>query len=213
MTVESYPVRQTFLQLAGHKRDRVLRAAMREFADHGFERANLDRIARAARIPKGSLYQYFDHKRACFDAVVQHAFGIAYAELVALLRRNAGDVFDAFRRALLFPVALRRRHPLIADLYFRVGFLEPGELQSAITDRNSLFQDDWFARGIAAGSLRPDLDRAAAGFLLDAVANRVHFLALSQALAPAALRRLAAQQTGLLRLALGTQARITKRTP
>jgi AcrR family transcriptional regulator len=212
MTVESHHVRQTFLQLADHKRERVRRAALREFADHGFARANLDRIARLAQIPKGSLYQYFDNKRACFDAVVQHAFGIAYAELVALLRRN-GDVFDAFRRALLFPIALRRRHPLIADLYFRVGFLEPGELQSAITDRNSLFQDDWFERGMAAGALRADLDRAAAGFLLDAVANRVHFLALSQTVPPAALRRLAAQQTELLRLALGTQGRIKRRQP
>jgi len=206
-------VRRTFAQLAGHKRERVLRAAMREFADHGFERANLDRIARMAQIPKGSLYQYFDHKRACFDAVVHHAFGVAYAELVPLLRRNAGDVFDTFRRALLFPVALRRRHPLIADLYFRVGFLEPGELQSAITDRNTLFQDDWFERGIADRSLRPDIDRAAAGFLLDAVANRVHFLALSRALGPAGLRRLAAQQTEFVRLALGTQVRIKPRKP
>lgn len=211
MTHESHPARSTFLQLEADKRERVLEAAMREFAEHGFERANLDRIAAAAKVPKGSLYQYFANKRACFDAAVQHAFGVAFMEFVKHLRRGGGDVFDEFHRALLFPLALQRRHPLIAALYFRVGFLEPGELQSAIAERNSLFQDDWFERGASAGSLRPDLDRAAAGFLLDAIANRVHFMALSGALTAGALRKLAAAQAGFARRALGAETQGRKR--
>ena len=176
---------------------------MEDFARHGFERGNLDRIAAAAQVPKGSLYQYFDDKRACFEAAVQHAFGVAFTEFGAHVGQGGGDVFDEFHRALLFPLALRRRHPLIADLYFRVGFLEPGELQSAIVARNALFQDDWFERGESSGALRPRLDRAAAGFLLDAVANRVHFMALSGALPARRLRKLAAEQTEMVRLALG----------
>jgi TetR/AcrR family transcriptional regulator len=210
MTHESYLVRSTFLNLAVDKRERVLRAAMEEFAEQGFLRANLDRIAAAAQVPKGSLYQYFDNKQACFDATVQHAFGVAFGEFVAHVRRGGGDVFDEFQRALRFPLALRRRHPLIADLYFRVGFLEPGELQSAIVVRNSLFQDDWFERGEASGSLRAGLDRRAAGFLLDAVANRVHFMVLSGALTAGALRKLAERQTEFVRLALGAKAKRRK---
>ena len=190
---------------------RGMKSGMQEFAGHGFERAKLDRIAAAAHVPKGSLYQYFDNKRACFDAAVQHAFGVAFAQFITHLRRGGGDVFDEFRRALLFPLALQRNHPLIADLYFRVGFLEPGELRSAIVARNSLFQDDWFERGEAPGALRPGLDRGAAGFLLDAVANRVHFLALSGALTAGKLRKLATQQTEFVRLALGADGK--RRSP
>lgn len=207
MTRESYSARSTFVHLAGHKRERVLRAAMTEFAEQGFARSNLDRIAAAAKVPKGSLYQYFDNKRACFDTTVQHAFGVAFAEFVEHIRRGGGDVFDEFRRALLFPLALRRRHAVIADLYFRVGFLEPGELRSAIVVRNALFQDDWFERGLASASLRPGLDRTASGFLLDAVANRVHFMVLSGAMSGARLRKLAAQQTEFVRLALGADVK------
>ena len=94
---------------------------------------------------------------------MQHAFSVAFAEFIPHLRRGGGDVFDEFRRALLFPLALRRRHPLVAQLYFRVAFLELGELQTSIVSHNSLFLDDWFERREAAVSLRRGLGHGAAG--------------------------------------------------
>lgn len=203
MTSKSQPEKPTFLQLDERKRRRILDAATSEFARQGFERASLDRIAEAAGIAKGSLYQYFHDKRASFDATVGHAFSIAFEEFRDHLRRSrAADCFEEFRAALLFPLKLSARHPRIARLYFRVGFLEPSSLQAEILARNSLFQDDWFERGIAAGDLPNDIDRAQAGLLLDAVANRVHYLALSGAVGEAALRKLARSQTELIRRAL-----------
>lgn len=193
----------TFHRLPESKRMRIVEAAMSEFASHSFDRANLDRIASAAGVPKGSLYQYFRDKRACFDATVAHAFGVAFAEFAAHMRRSrAADCFEEFRQALLFPLTLVRREPLIARLYYRVGFLAAGDLQGEILARNSLFQGDWFDRGIASNSLDPDIDRTSAGFLLDAIANRVHFLILSGALPAGPARKLAKTQTDYVRAAL-----------
>ena len=45
------------------------------------------------------------------------------------------------------------------------------QMQGEIVDRNTLFQDRWFERGIAEGLLDRRVDRASAGFLLDAVAS------------------------------------------
>lgn len=193
----------TFLQLDEGKQRRVREAAMAEFADHPFDRANLDRIAAAAGVPKGSLYQYFQNKGDCFDAAVQYAFGTAFSQFADYLHRSgARDCFEEFRHALLFAMVLAEREPLIARLYFRVGFLERADLQGEIVGRNVLFQDRWFERGIAEGLLNPRIDRKSAGFLLDAVANRFHFFALSEALDQPALRRLAKSLAGLVRRAL-----------
>lgn len=193
----------TFLQLDANKQQRVREAAMSEFAGHSFDRANLDRVAAAAGVPKGSLYQYFHNKRDCFDEAVQHAFGSAFSEFESHLRRSRSrDCFDEFRHALLFAIVLAERQPLIARLYFRVGFLERAELQGEIVGRNALFQDRWFDRGIAEGLLDRRIDRASAGFLLDAVANRFHFLTLSGALDRPSLRRLAKSLSQLVRNAL-----------
>ena len=46
-------------------------AGMQEFATHGFERARLDRIAKAAGISKGTIYLYYPSKEALFLAAVE----------------------------------------------------------------------------------------------------------------------------------------------
>lgn len=50
----------TFFKLPEDKRQRVLTAAIDEFASVPFEAASVNRIVRGAGIAKGSFYQYFD---------------------------------------------------------------------------------------------------------------------------------------------------------
>lgn len=52
----------TFFNLDPDKRQRVIDAAIHEFGRHPFPQANLGRIAQAAGVSKGSMYQYFDNK-------------------------------------------------------------------------------------------------------------------------------------------------------
>jgi AcrR family transcriptional regulator len=51
------------------KRERVLRAAMQEFGEHGYSTGSLNTIAREAGIAKGSLFQYFTDKLEFFAYV------------------------------------------------------------------------------------------------------------------------------------------------
>lgn len=58
--------KKTFYRLDDHKKERVMRAAIGEFQACGFERAKIEVIAQNAGIAKGSIYQYFDDKKALF---------------------------------------------------------------------------------------------------------------------------------------------------
>ena len=60
-------------------RARILEAALAEFRDRGYERAGLRRIAAAARVTTGAVYNHFGSKEGLFDALV----GESAAELVA----------------------------------------------------------------------------------------------------------------------------------
>lgn len=53
-------------------RERILTAALREFAAHGFAGARVDTIARRARTNKRMLYHYFGNKEGIFSAVLRH---------------------------------------------------------------------------------------------------------------------------------------------
>ncbi|MDC0679283.1 MULTISPECIES: TetR/AcrR family transcriptional regulator [Sorangium] len=54
--------KSTFFGLPEERRDRLVREAIAEFADRPYAEASLSQIARRARIPKGSFYQYFEDK-------------------------------------------------------------------------------------------------------------------------------------------------------
>ena len=56
----------------GRTRERILAAALKEFAAKGFAGARVDVIARRAAINKRMLYHYFGNKEKLFRAVLRH---------------------------------------------------------------------------------------------------------------------------------------------
>lgn len=52
----------TFYNLEKEKQDRIIDAAIDEFANHPLSLVKLSNIIKKAKIPRGSFYQYFDDK-------------------------------------------------------------------------------------------------------------------------------------------------------
>lgn len=67
--------RARFDKLPADQQQVILRAALDEFAAHGFSAASLNRIIDAAGISKGSLYYYFDDKEELYAHVVRIELG------------------------------------------------------------------------------------------------------------------------------------------
>ncbi len=63
--------RPRFFRLSEEKRERILEAAAKEFAAHGYDRASLNNILEEAAISKGAAYYYFDDKADLFATAVQ----------------------------------------------------------------------------------------------------------------------------------------------
>ena len=53
-------------------RDNILRAAMAEFLDKGFQGASLRQIVKNAGVTTGAFYGYFSSKEALFNALWSH---------------------------------------------------------------------------------------------------------------------------------------------
>jgi AcrR family transcriptional regulator len=67
-------VRRRFAKLPPAQQQAILRAALDEFAAHGFHDASLNRVIEAAGISKGSMYYYFDGKEDLFAHVARVEF-------------------------------------------------------------------------------------------------------------------------------------------
>jgi AcrR family transcriptional regulator len=68
-------------QMRNATRQHILREAAREFAQLGFDQANINVIAEQAGIGKGTIYLYFENKRELFLAMLR---SIAQTQLAAI---------------------------------------------------------------------------------------------------------------------------------
>ena len=71
----------TFFNLPPPKREKLLRAAVEEFARRPYGEVSINRIIQGAEIPRGSFYQYFAdksdlfrHVLRCYDRQLETAF-------------------------------------------------------------------------------------------------------------------------------------------
>ncbi len=64
--------KEAFNKVSEEKRNKILDAAIVEFAEHGFESANINSIASVAGVSVGSMYKYFDHKEDLFLTIIHY---------------------------------------------------------------------------------------------------------------------------------------------
>lgn len=84
---------QTFFRLPEEKRARLTEAAWKEFMSTRFEDASINRIIHAARIPRGSFYQYFEDKTDVFLYLLSSMRSGGLAIVEDALERTSGEPF------------------------------------------------------------------------------------------------------------------------
>ena len=101
-------------------RDRLLEAAKRLFAAHGYEQSATSAIAREAGTSESQLMRYFGGKVGLLEAL----FEAAWTQLNARIERavaNTGDNREALLEALQTVVAALARDPDLATLFMFEG--------------------------------------------------------------------------------------------
>lgn len=87
---------ERFLNLPNEKRRRILLAAAEEFTRVPYDKVSINKIIHAARIPRGSFYQYFTDKQDLLEYIMkdfrEKMLGTAEEALIA----GNGDPFAVF---------------------------------------------------------------------------------------------------------------------
>ena len=158
------------LESEPEKRRAILHAAVRAFAEKGYQGCRIADVARAAHVAYGLVYHYFRNK----DELLESVFAEQWAILINALRAidegtgSAADkiaavygfVFDVFKTA---PAAVR---VLILEVTRTPHSLRAGSTRETFEQAVRLVADI-VRQGQARGELRPELDPvvAAAGLL------------------------------------------------
>lgn len=96
-------------------RQRVFAAAATEFATHGYAGANMDRIARAARLNKAMIYYHFTSKAALYREILRDMFGAVRERVTAVAASGASpeDKIRAYIAAIATEAEARPHFPPI----------------------------------------------------------------------------------------------------
>ena len=66
--------KETFVKLPEEKKDKIIKAAKKEFARVPFEQTSIKNIGEDADIARGSFYQYFESKEDLLRVYFKYTF-------------------------------------------------------------------------------------------------------------------------------------------
>jgi TetR/AcrR family transcriptional regulator len=186
--------RTTFSNLPPEKQEKIVAAAVSEFARHGYKKASMNTIVRDAGISKGSLYQYFHNKEVLFVYIFerftrlvkktvaeQGHSSVARARDGESATKEAGfgpehDFFNQVGRVLLAGIEFIDRHPDYFQIYLRVLFEQDVPMREKLLAQVRLFPREYFGplcqTGQNSGAIRRDIPPAVVIFVLDATLDR-----------------------------------------
>ena len=70
--------------------DAILEAALCIFSESGYDRATVEAIAHRAQVSKGTVYLYFDSKKAMIEALVEQSSAHIADAAIAMINQQAG---------------------------------------------------------------------------------------------------------------------------
>ncbi len=147
---------------ADRTREQILRAAMAEFASHGFGGARMEAIAERSDVNKKLIYYYFAGKDELFLAVLEHTYAdIRAAERELHLETSAP--LEAIRALVAFTWHYYIAHPEFLALLNSENMHRAGHLKRSrhIREMNSPLIEALAAvlrRGERSGDLRGGID-------------------------------------------------------
>ena len=134
-------------------RQRILRVALKIFAECGYAGASVQSIVDAARVTKPTLYYYFKNKAALFQSLID----LAHDERFRLMQEAAArgeSLEDRLTEVLAALFEFINGNRALMRLAFATAFVGSGELPPEIqylpkAERNFQFMHQLVERGIA----------------------------------------------------------------
>lgn len=150
-----------FFNLEKEKQDRILNAAIKEFAQKGFDNASTNEIVKEAEISKGLLFHYFGNKKQMFFFLFDQGIELITEEFYKKIDLTETDFFARVRQSVLIKMELLNIYPDIFK-FIETAYLEDSpevkvELEKKIKELNEINISKVY-EGIDYSKFRDDMD-------------------------------------------------------
>ena len=177
---ENQPVyhKKTFENIPEEKRRRILAVAIGEFANKGFDNANINVIASKAGVSVGSLYKYFNTKQDLFLTAVHHGISIL-EDTIGPLSQADMDVREKLEQIIRAVQTSSRQLGDLIKLYNEMTSENNAELVRRISQDMETVSAAVYTKMIRQaqeeGLIRGDIDPRMFAYLLDNLFMNLQF--------------------------------------
>ena len=127
-----------FFDLKKEKQDRMINAALKVFALHGYRHASTDDIVREAAISKGLLFHYFQSKLGVYSFVYDYSVRYMTLELSTVVDEKETDVFVLLKQKEEARMHAMRNYPYMQQFLNRSMWEDVSEALLAIEEKRNI---------------------------------------------------------------------------
>jgi TetR/AcrR family transcriptional regulator len=106
-----------FFNLDEEKQQRILNAALNEFAQKGYDHASTNEMVKAAGISKGLLFHYFKNKKELYLFLHEHFISVLLKEFFDEEQFTEPDVFERLKNIMILKSQLMKKYPEIFNFF------------------------------------------------------------------------------------------------
>ena len=164
--------------LTDDQKQKIISTAIFEFAEYGFNGANINVIAEKANVSVGVIYKYFTDKETLFTACVKASLG--YMDDMFDRAEEGGDsLIDVLEQLIALVQKEARIHPEYYKLYLQLTVSgmpnQSKEVVSLVESSSARLYRNMFMQAKQAGLVKKDIDSRLFSFYFDNLIMMLHF--------------------------------------
>ncbi len=152
---------EKFESLQEEKKQRILNAAIEEFAVNGYDKASTNSIVKKAGISKGILFHYFKSKKNLFIYIFDYCIVSLMDKYYSLKESEPRDIFEKFMWISVRKIKVSSEEPLMTRLVFSAISNMPESLKPELTERYNNYNAKYmpqFFEDIDTSKFRKEID-------------------------------------------------------
>ena len=130
-----------FFDLKKEKQDRMINAALKVFAMHGYRHASTDDIVREAAVSKGLLFHYFQSKLGVYSFIYDYSVRYMILEMRTAVDPNEKDLFEVTKQVEMARMKAMRGYPYMQQFLNRSVSEDVSEALLAIEEKRGALEE------------------------------------------------------------------------
>ena len=150
-----------FENLPEEKKQNIIKCALKEFADKGYEQASTNTIVKEAGISKGILFHYFKTKRDLYRYVIFYCIDLMYTQMLEYMVFTSDDYFERMLEVSAAKMKVQIKYPEIYTVVVNIFKSSQQDIIKEIYERYTPLITEYYAKvntGIAMSKFKEGID-------------------------------------------------------